>query len=57
MRKVLVLVPFPMTPEQLDLRRAQARAAELPPDIEAPLIRVKISPLVAAKPLSQKPTS
>lgn len=34
MRKVLVLVPFPMTPEQLDLRRAQARAAELPPDLE-----------------------
>lgn len=34
MRKVLVLVPFPMTPEQLELRRAQALAAELPPDIE-----------------------
>jgi len=33
MRKVLVLVPFPMTPEQLDLRRAQAEAAELPPDL------------------------
>jgi len=34
MRRVLVLVPFPMTPEQLDLRRAQADAAELPPDLE-----------------------
>lgn len=34
MRRVLVLVPFPMTPEQLDLRRAQADAAELPPDID-----------------------
>jgi len=34
MRKVLVLVPFPMTPEQLDLRRAQSTAAELPPDIQ-----------------------
>jgi allantoin racemase len=34
MRKVLVLVPFPMPPEQLDLRRAQADAAELPPDIQ-----------------------
>ncbi len=33
MRKVLVLVPFPMTPEQLDLRRAQAQASELPPDL------------------------
>lgn len=34
MRRVLVLVPFPMTSEQLDLRRAQSEAAELPPDIE-----------------------
>ena len=34
MRKVLVLVPFPMTPEQLELRRAQADAAELPPDLQ-----------------------
>ena len=34
MRRVLVLVPFPMTQEQLDLRRAQADAAELPPDVE-----------------------
>lgn len=34
MRRVLVLVPFPMTAEQLDLRRAQAGAAELPPDLQ-----------------------
>ncbi len=34
MRKVLVLVPFPMTPEQLDLRRAQSEAVELPPDLQ-----------------------
>ena len=34
MRRVLVLVPFPMTQEQLDLRRGQSEAAELAPDIE-----------------------
>ena len=34
MRRVLVLVPFPMTQEQLDLRRAQAKTAQLPPDVE-----------------------
>lgn len=34
MRRVLVLVPFPMTPEQLDLRRAQASTAELSADME-----------------------
>jgi len=43
MRRVLVLVPFPMTPEQLDLRRAQSEAAELPPDI-----RLDYRPVLAA---------
>ncbi len=44
MRKVLVLVPFPMTPEQLELRRAQADAAELPSDIELHYRPVKAAP-------------
>lgn len=44
MRKVLVLVPFPMTPEQLDLRRAQADAADLPPDIHLDYRPVKAAP-------------
>lgn len=43
MRTVLVLVPFPMTAEQLDLRRAQADAAELPADI-----RLDYRPVLAA---------
>lgn len=44
MRKVLVLVPFPMTQEQLDLRRAQSQAAELPPDLELHYRPVKAAP-------------
>lgn len=44
MRRVLVLVPFPMTPEQLDLRRAQADAAELPPDVHLDYRPVKAAP-------------
>lgn len=44
MRRVLVLVPFPMSSEQLDLRRAQADAAELPPDLELDYRPVRAAP-------------
>ena len=43
-RRVLVLVPFPMTPDQLALRTAQADAAMLPPGIELDYRPVQAAP-------------
>jgi allantoin racemase len=44
MHKVLVVVPFPMTEEQLALRRSQMQAVRLGPDIEFDFRPVKAAP-------------
>ena len=43
-RRILVLVPFPMTPDQVALRSAQADVADLPPDVELDYRPVKAAP-------------
>ncbi len=43
-RRVLVLVPFPMTPDQLGLRAAQADAAGMPPGVELDYRPVRAAP-------------
>ncbi|WP_019998983.1 aspartate/glutamate racemase family protein [Aureimonas ureilytica] len=44
MPKVLVIVPFPMTSDNLDKRRAQLRAVRLGPDIDFTFEAVRIAP-------------
>ena len=44
MHKVLVVVPFPLNAEQLELRRAQMKAVRLGPDIEFDFRPVKAAP-------------
>ncbi len=44
MRKILVLVPFPMTDEELANRQAQSKAVDLAPDIELHYRPVKAAP-------------
>ncbi|MGQ0650655.1 MAG: aspartate/glutamate racemase family protein [Betaproteobacteria bacterium] len=44
MHKVLVVVPFPVSEEQLALRRAQMEAVRLGPDIEFDFRPVKAAP-------------
>ena len=44
MRKILVLVPFPMTPEELANRQAQSKAVKLSPDIEIDYRPVRAAP-------------
>ena len=44
MKTVLVIVPFPMTPENLDLRRAQLDAVELGPGIRFDYRPVRAAP-------------
>ena len=44
MRKILVLVPFPMTAEELANRQAQSKAVKLSPDIEIDYRPVRAAP-------------
>jgi len=44
MRRILVLVPFPMTPEELANRQAQSKAVKLSPDIEIDYRPVRAAP-------------
>ena len=44
MRKILVLVPFPMTPEELANRQEQSKAVNLAPDIELHYRPVRAAP-------------
>ncbi|MBT8408697.1 MAG: hydrogenase expression protein HupH [Alphaproteobacteria bacterium] len=44
MKKVLVIVPFPMSEENRDQRRAQLGAVELGPDISFDYVSVRVAP-------------